>query len=294
MSPQRAQPSVQPSSTSAAPAGDRLAEMFARTRSEGRPAVIVFIPAGFPETDATVEIVRAAIEGGADAVEIGWPFSDPMGDGVVNQKAYERALANGCTGETVLQAVRELRARGVRAPLLVMGYSNPLLSYGISRFVQDAAEAGVDGLITVDLPPQEAGELEGPARQAGLHMIYLLAPTSTEERIRLVAEHGSGFVYCVGVVGITGARSVLSDELPEYLARVRSQTDLPLAVGFGISTREHVRRVGEIADAAVIGSAFVQLVGETPRSQRPEAVRAYLEEITGRDPGTAPVADPAV
>ncbi len=271
-----------------------MAEMFARTRAEGRPAVIVFIPGGWPDIDATADIVQAAIEGGADAVEIGWPFSDPLGDGVVNQKAYEQAIANGCTGETVLEAVRELRARGVRAPLLVMGYFNPLLSYGVSRFVQDAAQAGVDGFITVDLPPQEAGELEGPARDAGIHMIYLLAPTSTDERIRLVGEHGSGFIYCVGVVGITGARSVLSDELPEYLARVRSQTDLPLAVGFGISSREHVQRVGEIADAVVIGSAFVQLVGETPRDQRSAKVRAYLEEITGRDPGTAPVADPAV
>ncbi|MCK9487276.1 MAG: tryptophan synthase subunit alpha [Dehalococcoidia bacterium] len=272
---------------------DRIAEMFERTRAEGRPAVVVFVPGGWPEVDATADIVQAALEGGADAVEIGWPFSEPMGDGVVNQKAYEQAIANGCTGETVLDAVRELRSRGVRAPLLVMGYFNPLLSYGISRFVLDAAQAGVDGLITVDLPPHEAGELEGPAREAGIHMIYLLAPTSTDERIRLVGERGSGFVYCVGVVGITGARSVLSDELPEYLGRVRSLTDLPLAVGFGISTREHVRTVGEIADAAVVGSAFVQLVGDTPAEERSARIRAYLEEITGRDPGT-PVADPAV
>jgi tryptophan synthase alpha subunit len=216
---------------------DRLAEMFERTRAEGRPAVIVFIPGGWPEIDATVEIVEAAIAGGADAVEIGLPFSDPLGDGPVNQKAYEQAIANGCNAETIFSAVAELRARGVRAPLLVMGYFNPLLAYGVSRFVHDAAEAGVDGLITVDLPPQEAGELEGPAREAGVHMVYLLAPTSTEDRIRLVGDHGSGFIYCVGVVGITGARAVLSQELPEYLARVRAQTDLPLAVGFGISAR---------------------------------------------------------
>ena len=155
----------------------------------------------------------------------------------------------------------------------------------IEAVLELAAEAGVDGLIIVDLPPQEAGELEGPAREAGLHMIYLLAPTSTEDRIRLVAEHGSGFVYCVGVVGITGARAVLSDELPEYIARVRELTDLPLAVGFGISSREHVRTVGAYADAAVVGSAFVQLVGETPKEERAARVRTYLEEITGRDPG---------
>lgn len=278
--------------TSTAPnrPSDRIAEAFAAVRKDGGVPVVPFIPAGWPEIDATVEIVEAAVAGGAAAVEIGWPFSDPMGDGPTNQRAYEQAIRNGATGETVLDAVRTLRARGVRVPLIVMGYFNPLLSYGISRFVQDAVEAGVDGLIVVDLPPQEAGELERPARAAGLHLIYLLAPTSTEDRIRLVAEHGSGFIYCVGVVGITGARSVLSDELPEYLERVRGLTDLPLAIGFGISSREHVETVGRYADAAVVGSAFVQLVGETPREERPARVRAYLEEITGRDPGSAPVA----
>ena len=272
-------------STRASATTDRMALAFAAAREAGRAPVVPFIPAGWPEIDATVEIVEAAVAGGAAIVEIGLPFSDPMGDGVTNQRAYEQAIANGATTETVFDAVRQLRARGVSVPLVVMGYFNPLLAYGISRFVQTAVEAGVDGLITVDLPPQEAGELERAAREAGLHMIYLLAPTSTEDRIRLVAEHGSGFIYCVGVVGITGARSVLSDELPEYIARVRALTDLPLAVGFGISSREHVRQVNEYADAAVVGSAFVQLVGETPREERPAKVRAYLEEITGRDPG---------
>ncbi len=264
---------------------DSIARAFAAAREAGRAPVVPFIPAGWPEIDATADIVEAAVAGGAAAVEIGLPFSDPMGDGVTNQRAYEQAIANGATTDTLFDAVREIRARGVTVPLIVMGYFNPLLAYGISRFVQTAVEAGVDGLITVDLPPQEAGELERPAREAGLHMVYLLAPTSTEDRIRLVADHGSGFIYCVGVVGITGARSVLSDELPEYIARVRALTDLPLAVGFGISTRQHVSQVQEFADAAVIGSAFVQLVGETPREERFAKVRAYLEEITGRDPG---------
>lgn len=271
--------------TSARTDTNRIADAFAAAREAGRTPVVPFIPAGWPEIDATVEIVEAAVAGGAAAVEIGLPFSDPMGDGVTNQRAYEQAIANGATTDTLFDAVRELRARGVSVPLIVMGYFNPLLAYGISRFVQTAVEAGVDGLITVDLPPQEAGDLERPAREAGLHMIYLLAPTSTEDRIQLVAEHGSGFIYCVGVVGITGARTALSDELPEYIARVRAQTDLPLAVGFGISSREHVQQVESFADAAVVGSAFVQLVGETPREERPARVRAYLEEITGRDPG---------
>lgn len=273
---------------------DRLASMFAAARAGGRTPVIPFIPAGWPELDATVDILMAALEGGADALELGLPFSDPLGDGPVNQKAYGEAIANGCTSETVFAAVRELRARGVRAPVIILGYFNPLLAYGIGRWVQDAVAAGVDALVVVDLPPQEAGELEGPAKAAGLHLVYLLAPTSTDERIRLVAEHGSGFIYCVSVVGITGVRRELSAELPEFIARVRNLTDLPLAVGFGISAREHVQEAGRLADAVMVGSAFVQLVGDTPPAQRPAKVRAFLEEITGRDPGHAPVAQPAV
>ena len=260
---------------------DRLAEMFARTRAEGRPALIPFVPAGWPQLDDTVRIVEAAIEAGADAMEIGLPFSDPLGDGPVNQVAYGEAIANGCTTDTVFAAVADLRARGVRAPLLVMGYFNSVLAYGVGRFVEAAVRAGVDGLIIVDLPPQEAAELEVPAREAGLHMIYLLAPISTEERIRLVAEHGSGFIYCAGVVGITGERSEMSAELPEFIARVRAHTDLPLAVGFGISVREHVRAVGTLADAAVVGSAFVRTVSEATAAERPAAVRAFVEGITG-------------
>ena len=263
---------------------DRLAEMFARTRAEGRPALIPFVPAGWPELDDTVRIVEAALAGGADAMEIGMPFSDPLGDGPVNQQAYEEAIRGGCNTDTVFAAVAELRARGVRAPLLVMGYFNPVLAYGVGRFVEAAVRAGVDGLIIVDLPPQEAAELEVPARAAGLHMIYLLAPTSTEERIKLVVEHASGFIYCAGVVGVTGARSELSAELPAFIARVRAHTDLPLAVGFGISAREHVEAVGTLADAAVVGSAFVRTVAEATSAQRPEAVRAFVQEIAGHEP----------
>ena len=266
------------------PATDRLAEMFARTHAEGRPALVTFVPAGWPELDDTVRLVEAALEGGADAMEIGLPFSDPLGDGPVNQQAYEEAIRGGCNTDTVFAAVAELRARGVRAPLLVMGYFNSVLAYGVGRFVEAAVRAGVDGLIIVDLPPQEAAELEVPARAAGLHMIYLLAPTSTEERIKLVVEHASGFIYCAGVVGITGARSELSAELPAFIARVRAHTDLPLAVGFGISAREHVEAVGTLADAAVVGSAFVRTVAETTSAQRPEAVRAFVQEIAGHEP----------
>lgn len=270
---------------------DRIAAMFARTRSQGRPAIIPFLPAGWPDAHDTVDLVQAAVDGGADAVEIGMPFSDPLGDGPVNQQAYDRAIRNGYTTETLFETVRELRARDVRAPILVMGYCNPLLAYGMSRFVQDAAGAGVDGFIIVDLPPEEARELEEPARAAGLHLIYLLAPTSTEERIRVVADHASGFIYCVSVAGVTGVRSEMSAELPEFIARVRTQTDVPLGIGFGISTADHVREVGTLADAAIIGSAFVRAIDEAPADQRPAAVRAFMEEITGRASNPTPVAD---
>ena len=261
---------------------DRLAAMFERTRAEGRPAVIPFVPAGWPEADATPEIVQAAIAGGADALELGLPFSDPLADGPANQQAYYEALQQGVTPVTVLDNVRELRATGVQIPLIIMGYVNPMLAYGAERWVRDAVEVGIDGLIVVDLPPGEARELEEPARAAGLHMIYLVAPTSTSERLQLVAEHASGFVYCVSLTGTTGARAEMSKELPEFIARVRAHTKLPLAVGFGISERRHVEEVGAVADGAVIGSAFVRAISEAPRDERASVVRGFLERMTGR------------
>lgn len=270
---------------------DRLAEMFARTRAEGRPAVIPFVPGGWPEPDSTVDIVLAAIAGGADAMEIGVPFSDPIGDGVTNQMAYQHALEQGVTLPAILDAVRAIRAVDIRVPLLLMGYCNPLFAYGLDRFVHDAAEAGVDGFIVVDLPPDEAGELEPLVRAAGMHMVYLLAPTSDSDRIAIVARHASGFIYCVSVTGVTGSRTELSDELPAFLDRVRQQTDVPLAIGFGISTREHVDAVGKLADAAIVGSAFVQAVTSAPPAGRPQAVRAYVEGITGRGASHTPGTD---
>ena len=261
---------------------DRLAEMFARTRAEGRPALIPFVPGGWPEPDATPAIVRAAVAGGADAVEIGFPFSDPLADGVTNQLAYQQALAHGVTLATILDAVRAIRGEGIPVPILLMGYCNPLFAFGVDRFVQAAVAAGVDGLIIVDLPPEEAGDLETLARAAGLHMVYLLAPTSTRERIAVVSAHASGFIYCVSVTGVTGARSALAEDLPAFVQRVREQARVPLAVGFGISTREHVEAVGRVADGAVVASAFVQAVAAAPPAQRELAVRAFVEELSGR------------
>ena len=261
---------------------DRIASMFARTRAEGRPALIPFVPGGWPEPDATLDIACAAVAGGADALEIGFPFSDPLADGVTNQIAYGQALAQGVTVERIFEAVRAIRAAGLTVPLLLMGYSNPLFALGAERFIREAATAGVDGLIIVDLPPEEAGEVDRLAEAEGLHMVYLLAPTSTAERIGAVARQASGFIYCVSVTGVTGARSALPEGLPAFLQRVREQTSLPLAVGFGISNREHVEAVGHIAEAVIVGSAFVQTVAEAPATTRAEAIRAFVGELAGR------------
>ncbi len=261
---------------------DRIAQLFERTRAEGRPALIAFVPGGWPEPDATPGIVRALLEGGADAVELGVPFSDPLADGVTNQTAYQQALDAGVTQDDVLASVRALRDDGVTAPLLLMGYFNPMLAPGTESFARAAAEAGVDGLIVVDLPVEEADELAEPARANGVHLVYLLAPTSTAERIEAVGERGSGFVYCVSVTGVTGARAQLPEDLPAFIARVRERASLPLAVGFGISAREHVEEVGRIADAAIVGSAVVQTIREAPIERRHEAVRGLMERLRGR------------
>ncbi len=262
---------------------DRIAAAFARARAEDRPALIPFLPVCWPERDATVPIVRAAVEGGADLIELGFPFSDPLADGVTNQIAYEEALANGATIELLFTITRELRAEGVRVPFLIMGYFNPLLAYGVGRFVRDAVDAGVDGLIVVDLPPEEAAKLAGSARAAGLHLVYLLAPTSTEERIAKVVSTASGFIYCVSVAGVTGPRAELPPALPDFIGRVRAQTDIPLAVGFGISAARHVKAVGRIADAAIVGSAFVQAVRDALPADRFERVQEFVRGIAGRE-----------
>ena len=257
--------------------------MFERTRAEGRPALIAFVPSGWPEPDATPEIVHALLEGGADAVELGIPFSDPLADGVTNQVAYQQALNAGVTQDDVLTTIHQLRNEHVSAPLLLMGYFNPMLASGITSFTQATADAGADGLIVVDLPVEEADELANPARVLGLDLIYLLAPTSTKARIASVAERGSGFVYCVSVTGVTGARAHLPKELPDFIARVRQQIKLPLAVGFGISEREHVEEVGKVADAAIVGSAIVRTIAEAPRAHRGKTIKDLMYRLSGQN-----------
>jgi tryptophan synthase alpha chain len=264
----------------------RIEETFARLKAEGRTGFVAFLTVGYPDVEATLRIVPALIEGGADVIELGVPFSDPLADGPKVQKASFHALEQGVTVETCLDVVRKLREGGVEAPIVPMGYYNPLLAYGLARFTKDAAEAGVDGLIVVDLPPEESDEMLAACEAAGLRLIYLVAPTSTEERIREVAKRASGFVYCVSVTGVTGERDEIAPGLAEFVGRVRNATNLPIAVGFGISQPKHFEAVARIADAAVIGSAIIDEIARSDPSEQSERLKSYAEVVTGRR-GTA-------
>jgi tryptophan synthase alpha chain len=223
--------------------------------------------------------VLALDEAGVDAIELGIPFSDPLADGPSIQAAAQRALANGVTVGQVFDTVRSIRQRS-DIPIVLMTYFNPTLQYGVERFARDAAAAGVDGAIQTDLTPEEAGEWIAAARAAGLDTVFLLAPTSTDDRIQVVSELSTGFIYCVSRTGVTGARQDVPSELPALIARVRERTRTPVCVGFGISKPEHVRRIGEIADGAVVGSALVDVIarnGDSPALL--EEVRAFAASL---------------
>ncbi len=260
----------------------RIEGTFARLKAEGRTGLVAFLTVGYPDVESTLPLVRALVDGGADIIELGVPFSDPLADGPTIQRSSFAALQQGVTLRTCLEVAAKLRSQGVEAPLVLMGYYNPILAYGTDAFARDAASAGVDGLIVVDLPPEESELLREQCMAAGLRLIYLLAPTSTDERIQQVATLASGFVYCVSVTGITSARQELSHGLEAFVARVRNATPLPIAVGFGISQPTHFQAVGRIADAAVIGSAIIDAIDECDPSQREARLRQYAEVVTGR------------
>ena len=238
-----------------------ISERFHALQQAGEAALIVYITAGDPSLEQLPEILQLLQDAGADMVEIGFPFSDPLADGPVIQAAMDRALAKGVTPPRILEAVARCR-ESIEMPLIAFTYYNPVLRYGTERFAQDAYRAGFDACLITDLPPDEADEWLSYARAAGLQTIFLLTPTSTTERIRLVAERAQGFIYCVSRTGVTGARDELPPDLPDLLARVREHTALPVAVGFGISKPEHVRTVARIAEGAVVGSQIVHYLHE--------------------------------
>jgi tryptophan synthase alpha chain len=257
---------------------NRLDRTFERTRAEGRAALIPYITAGFPSRESFVDVAVAALDAGADALEIGIPFSDPLLDGVSVQGSQQRALDCGTTPADCLEFARELHTRSGK-PLLFMGAYNPILSYGPDRFARDAAAVGASGLIVPDVPLEEQGELIAAAEEHGLHLIQLLAPTSTDERLERVCGHASGFIYCISVAGVTGARASVTATARPLVERVRSRTDVPVAVGFGISGPEGARAVAEFADGVIVGARVIDVIREAPEDRRADDLAAFVRSL---------------
>lgn len=256
-------------------AQSRIDRRFAALRAEGRAGLVTFVTAGDPERATAMEILRGLPAAGADVIELGMPFSDPMADGPAIQAAGLRALKSGMSLAGVLEMVRGFRQEDQDTPIVLMGYYNPIHTFGVEAFLREAVAAGVDGLIIVDLPPEEDDELCEPAIEAGLHFIRLATPTTDDARLPTVLTRTGGFLYYVSIMGITGTRSADSAAIEAAVARLRKHTDLPIAVGFGIKTPEQAAEVARVADAAVVGSAIV------------ETVRTQLEAKGGSSEGVA-------
>ncbi|MGH9734185.1 MAG: tryptophan synthase subunit alpha [Candidatus Acidiferrales bacterium] len=259
----------------AAHSGGRIAQRFDSLSRSGELGLVAYITAGDPSLDASERIVLAAAEAGADVIELGVPFSDPVADGPTIQRASERALRSGTTLAGVLDLVRRLRSR-TQVPLVLFSYFNPILQMGIEKFAGAAASADADGVLATDLTPEESGEYRTVLRSRGLDTIFLAAPTSTDARLKLIASVSSGFLYLISRTGVTGARESLPEELPGLVRRIRKFTSLPVAVGFGISLPTHVTVLGGIADAAVVGSA---IVAEIEKAGSPDAAAKAVGDL---------------
>lgn len=239
----------------------RIDERFEQLGRQGRTALMPYLTMGYPARESALDLVPVLVDAGADLVELGVPFSDPLADGATIQASSQRALENGMTLALCLDQAAALRACGVVIPFVLMGYYNPILQMGVERFARRAAAAGIDGAIVPDLPPEESGELHAALRDHGIDLIFLLAPTADDARVRAVAARASGYLYLVSLVGVTGARDRLPAELESFVTRVRSASDLPLAVGFGIATPQQAARVARIADGVIVGSALIRAIG---------------------------------
>lgn len=244
---------------------NRISEKFAELQAGGRKALISFITAGDPDLEKTKELIKVIEKAGSDIIELGVPYSDPLADGPVIQEASQRALKAGATLKKILQTVREVREE-TNVPIVLMTYYNPLLRYGLEALAHDAAASGVDGFIVPDLPVEESQTLGELLTGAGLYLIPLVAPTSGSNRIKKITENARGFVYCVSLTGVTGTRNSVATDLGEFISRIRKETALPLAVGFGISTPEQAASVASLADGVIVGSAFVKTIGELGKS----------------------------
>ncbi|WP_415891806.1 tryptophan synthase subunit alpha [Neptuniibacter sp. PT8_73] len=245
----------------------RIAASFAKLKSEGRKALIPYVTAGDPAPEVTVGLLHAMVEAGADVIELGIPFSDPMADGPVIQLACERALTHNVRLLDVLEMVAEFRQKDNETPIVLMGYLNPIEILGYQRFAEEAKKAGVDGVLTVDLPPEESGEFNQIMREHDIDTIYLLAPTTEEERIKYVCENGSGYLYYVSVKGVTGSASLDVQAVADRLDIVRKYTDIPLGVGFGIKDAESATAVSKVADGVIVGSVLVNKIASLVKDQ---------------------------
>jgi tryptophan synthase alpha chain len=244
-----------------------------------KPGLVVYLTAGDPSLDATREIAIAAIDAGADVIELGVPFSDPLADGPVIQRASERALAHGTSLRNVLALAKEIRTARPAAGLVIFSYLNPILRYGLAKFADDAKAVGADGVLATDMIVEEAGEYLAELKRVGLAPVFLAAPTSPDERLKAIAEHSGGFVYAISRTGITGKQSTMTSDASSLVAHIRRWTTLPVAVGFGISNAEHVAQVAQFADAAVIGSAIVELVERSAPEEAPGAVARFIKGL---------------
>lgn len=244
-----------------------------------KPGLVVYLTTGDPDVETTREIAIAAIDAGADVIELGVPFSDPLADGPVIQRASERAVARHTRMSDVLRVAKEIRAARADAGLVIFTYLNPILRYGLSKFVDDAKAAGADGVLVTDLIVEEGGDYLAEMERAGLAPVFLAAPTSPDERLQAIATKSKGFVYAISRVGITGKQQSLTADAEALVSRIRRWSKLPVAVGFGISNAEHVARVGEFADAAVVGSAIVELIERSTPEAAPEAVARFIKGL---------------
>lgn len=259
----------------------RLRDAFARGKAEGRTLFLPYVTAGYPSPQYTVELLLALEAAGGDVLELGVPFTDPLADGATIQHANHVAVSQGVSYRDSLGYIAEARARGLKAPVLLMGYYNPLLARTDEGAVRLAREAGADGFIVVDLPPEEATEFLRACKANDMSYVPLAAPTTTDDRLKILAAAADAFIYCVSVTGTTGTRENLPEGLDAFIARVRKATELPLAVGFGVSRREHVEQVGRIADAAAVGSAIIAAIDAGDEATCVERVREYVEGVTG-------------
>jgi len=238
----------------------RIALTFKKLKSKNQSALILFLTAGDPNIKTTSKLLQVIPKTGVDIIELGFPFSDPMADGPIIQRASERSLKNKTNLRKVLLLVKKFRKYNQNTPIVLMGYYNPIYRYGVKKFIQDAKNSGVDGLIVVDLPPETDNELCLPAIQAGINFVRLATPTTDEKRLPMVLKNTSGFIYFVSISGITGTKSAKIKSIKNHLRRIRTKTDLPIAVGFGIKTAKQVREIAKISDGVVVGSSFVSLI----------------------------------